>query len=52
MVIASDWGFDEFTMYDAKFDFGTFTLYGTQIESALEQFFTAFELSVVVGFHY
>ena len=33
MVIPSDSGLDEFNMYDVKFDFGTFTLYGTQIEA-------------------
>jgi hypothetical protein len=33
MVIASDSGLDAFTMYDVKFDFGTFTLYA-QIEAA------------------
>jgi hypothetical protein len=33
-VIASDFGLDDFTMYDVKFDFGTSTLYGTQIEAA------------------
>ena len=31
-IIPSDFGLDEFTMYDVEFEFGTFTLYGTQIE--------------------
>jgi len=28
----NDTGVDDFAMYDIKFPFGTFTLYGTQIE--------------------
>jgi len=32
-VIPSDSGLDDFTMYDVQFEFGTFTLYGTQIEA-------------------
>jgi len=31
-VIPGDSALDAFTMYDVKFEFGTFTLYGTQIE--------------------
>jgi hypothetical protein len=31
-VFPCDSGLDDFTMYDVEFDFGTFTLYGTQIE--------------------
>jgi hypothetical protein len=31
-VINSDSGLHEFAMYDIKFTFGTFTLYGTQIQ--------------------
>jgi hypothetical protein len=32
-VIPSDSGLADFAMYDVRFDFGTFTLYGTQIEA-------------------
>ncbi len=32
-VIPNDASLDAFTMYDVEFQFGTFTLYGTQIES-------------------
>jgi hypothetical protein len=31
-VIPSDSGLDDFTMYDVQFEFGTFTLYGTQMK--------------------
>ena len=31
-VIPNETGVDEFTLYEIKFDFGTFTLYGAQIE--------------------
>ena len=33
-VIASESALEEFTMYDVKFEFGTFTLYGTQLTAA------------------
>jgi len=32
-VIPNDASLDAFTMYDVEFQFGTFTLYGTQIEA-------------------
>ena len=35
-VIPSDSGFQEFALYDVQFDFGRFTLYGTQIKAASE----------------
>ena len=35
-VIPNDTGVDDFAMYDIKFPFGTFTLYGTQIEADAE----------------
>jgi len=31
-VIPNDTGVEDFAMYDIKFSFGTFTLYGAQIE--------------------
>lgn len=31
-VIPNETGVDELTLYEIKFDFGTFTLYGSQIE--------------------
>ena len=33
-VLANDTHVDELTMYDVTFEFGSFTLYGTQLESA------------------
>lgn len=35
-LIPNETGVDEFTLYEIKFDFGTFTLYGTQIELELQ----------------
>jgi hypothetical protein len=32
-VIPNDASLDAFTMYDVEFEFGTFTLYGTQIDA-------------------
>ena len=34
-VIPNETGVEEFAMYDVEFSFGTFTLYGTQIEPEL-----------------
>jgi hypothetical protein len=31
-VLPNETGVEEFAMYDVKFSFGTFTLYGTQLE--------------------
>jgi hypothetical protein len=33
-MIPNDTGVEEFTMYDIQFEFGTRTLYGTQLETA------------------
>lgn len=33
-IIPSDMDLPQFTMYDIKFDFGIYTLYGTQIRLA------------------
>ncbi len=35
-VIPNETGVDDFTLYEIKFDFGAFTLYGGQIEPELE----------------
>ena len=35
-VIPNDTSLDAFTMYDVEFQFGKFTLYGTQIEAVAE----------------
>ena len=35
-VIPNETGVDEFTLYEIKFNFGTFTLYGAQIEQELQ----------------
>lgn len=32
-VMPSDSKLDEFALYDVKFDFGTFTLHGTQLQA-------------------
>ena len=34
-VIPNETGVDDFTLYEIKFDFGVFTLYGAQIEQEL-----------------
>lgn len=33
-VVHNRSGFDELTMYDVKFEFGTFTVYGTQLTAS------------------
>ena len=35
-VIPNETGVDDFTLYEIKFDFGVFTVYGAQIEQELQ----------------